>query len=228
MTPTILVIGDGKMGHAVAEVAKARGVDVVGVFGPEQMQSPLPRDLADVAIEFTQPDAAAQNVRAALAAGMDVVCGTTGWDDALDAVRREAAASSCGFLHATNFSLGVHLFKQMVASAAKVARGTAFDPHLVETHHRAKLDAPSGTARTLAAAAEAASGLALPVTSVRVGSVPGTHTLILDAPFEQIRLTHDARDRRVFADGAVSAALWLSGRRGVFTFDDYVADLTRS
>jgi 4-hydroxy-tetrahydrodipicolinate reductase len=228
MSPRLLVIGDGKMGRAVAQLAAERGLTVVGVYGPTEMAQPIAPGIADVAIEFTQPDAAASNVRAALTAGLPVVCGTTGWDAELAAVRGEVLSTTGALLHAHNFSLGVFLFRQLVEQAARLRRGTAFDAHLVETHHTAKLDAPSGTARMLAEAATAASGDALPVSSVRVGSVPGTHTLILDAPFEQIRLTHDARDRRVFADGAVAVAQWLVGRRGNFSFDDYVADLTRS
>ena len=92
------------------------------------------------------------------------------------------------------------------------------------THHAQKLDAPSGTARALAADAEAASGRAIPITSVRVGRVPGTHELILDAAYEQVRLVHEARDRRVFAAGALAAARWLAGRRGVFTLDDFLGE----
>ena len=97
------------------------------------------------------------------------------------------------------------------------------DPHLIETHHAAKRDAPSGTAIALASQAAALLGRSVPITSVRVGSVPGTHELLFDAPFEQIRLEHVVRDRRVFAAGALRAAEWLIGRRGVFTLDDVLA-----
>ena len=126
-------------------------------------------------------------------------------------------------LHAANFSLGVQLFQRLVALAAQLTRGSEFDAHLIETHHAAKRDAPSGTALSLIAAANAASGGVLPVSSVRVGHVPGTHTLVLDAPFEQITLTHEARDRRVFAAGALAVADWLRTQTGVRTLDDYLA-----
>ena len=217
----VLVIGDGKMGRAVAQVAAERGCDVVDMFGPAEMERPIPRGTADVAIEFTQPDAAPRNVRACIAAGMPVVCGTTGWDADLESVREEARRANVAFMHAPNYSIGVALFARLVESAAKLSVGR-FDAHLVETHHSAKLDAPSGTAKMLARLATAASSKDLAVTSVRVGSVPGTHELVLDAPFEQIRLTHEARDRRVFADGAVAAAKWLVGKKGVFSFNDFV------
>ena len=105
-------------------------------------------------------------------------------------------------------------------SARLLARISGFDAHIVETHHAAKRDAPSGTALTVQQRVAAASGRAVPVTSVRTGHVPGTHELIFDAPFEQIRLVHEARDRRVFAEGALLAAAWLRGRSGVFTMSD--------
>jgi 4-hydroxy-tetrahydrodipicolinate reductase len=183
--------------------------------------------VADVAIEFSEPRAAAVNVRACLAAGLPVVSGTTGWDVELELVRAEALKAGGAFLHAPNFSIGVQLFQQLVRTAAeKAARLSSHvsGMHLIETHHAEKLDAPSGTARMLARVAAAALGRELPVTSVRVGRVPGTHELVIDAPFEQIRLVHEARDRRVFADGAVAAARWLIGRTGSFTFEDFMKD----
>ncbi|HEX8907434.1 MAG TPA: dihydrodipicolinate reductase C-terminal domain-containing protein, partial [Longimicrobiaceae bacterium] len=110
---------------------------------------------------------------------------------------------------------------RVVAEAARlVGQAGGFDAHIIETHHTAKKDAPSGTAGLVERAARQALGRAVPITSVRVGHVPGTHELVLDAPFEQITLTHTARDRRVFADGALAAARWLVGRTGVFTMDD--------
>jgi 4-hydroxy-tetrahydrodipicolinate reductase len=218
----VLVIGDGRMGRSVAQVAAERGCDVIDMYGPAEMEHAIPRGTADVAIEFTQPDAAPQNVRACLAAGIPVVCGTTGWDAELEAVGEEARKAGGAFLHSPNFSIGVALFSRVVESAARMSAGR-FDSHIVETHHAAKLDAPSGTAKMLARLASGAAGKDIPVTSVRVGSVPGTHELVLDAPFEQIRLVHEARDRRVFADGAVAAAKWLAGKKtGVFTFADFV------
>jgi 4-hydroxy-tetrahydrodipicolinate reductase len=227
MSERILVIGDGKMGKAVAQVAAERGCEVAGVYGPADMARGLARGVADVAIEFSEPRAAAVNVRACLAAGLPVVSGTTGWDVELELVRAEALKAGGAFLHAPNFSIGVQLFQQLVRTAAeKAARLSSHvsGMHLIETHHAEKLDAPSGTARMLARVAAAALGRELPVTSVRVGRVPGTHELVIDAPFEQIRLVHEARDRRVFADGAVAAARWLIGRTGSFTFEDFMKD----
>jgi 4-hydroxy-tetrahydrodipicolinate reductase len=109
----------------------------------------------------------------------------------------------------------------VIAEAARLFDAVpGFDRHLIETHHAAKKDAPSGTAALLARTAEHSSGKPMPITSVRTGSVPGTHEVVFDAPFEQVRLVHEARDRRVFAEGALTAARWLAGRRGVYTMQD--------
>jgi 4-hydroxy-tetrahydrodipicolinate reductase len=128
-------------------------------------------------------------------------------------------------LWAANFSIGVNVMIALASAASRLVRGRGFDAHLVETHHSAKKDAPSGTALAVARAAEPELGRSLAVTSVRTGHVPGTHELVFDAPFEQLRLVHEARDRRVFAEGALAAALWLASRRepGVYTMQDVLA-----
>jgi 4-hydroxy-tetrahydrodipicolinate reductase len=150
--------------------------------------------------------------------------GTTGWYARLAEVNDLAKRNNGAMLTATNFSIGVNIFEQIVARAAELlGRAPGFEAHLVETHHSAKKDAPSGTASTLAASASAAWGQPIPITSVRVGSVPGTHEFVFDAPFEQIHLQHIARDRRVFAEGALVAAGWLLGKRGVFTMRDILS-----
>lgn len=225
----LAVIGDGKMGRAVAQLAETHGFEVVALLGESQVAPQgITRallDNADVAIEFTVPVSAAKNVRQCLALGIPVVCGTTGWDDERAEVEREVAASGAGaLLWAPNFSLGVHVFARIVEYAARlIAQANAgFDAAQIETHHAAKLDAPSGTARLLAKHVALGLGHEIPTTSVRTGSVPGTHEILFDAPFEQILLTHVARDRRVFAAGALAAARFLVGppqRRGVFTLD---------
>ena len=176
---------------------------------------------AQVAIEFTVPGAAPLNIRACLAAGCPVVVGTTGWYEQLPAIGDEVKRAGGALLTAPNFSIGVAIFHQVVREAARLFAATGgFESHLIETHHSAKKDAPSGTAASLAKAANEASGGNVGVTSIRVGSVPGTHELVFDAPFEQVRLVHEARDRRVFAEGALLAARWLVGRTGVFTMQD--------
>ena len=221
--PRLALMGYGKMGRAIRQLAVDKGWVVTGVV--ERDKGGLSAlGGADVAIEFTAPGAAIDNIRAALDAGCPIVVGTTGWYNALPDVEAEVARANGALLWAPNFSIGAAVFRQLVEDAARrFAALQEMDPHLIETHHAAKRDAPSGTATALARVGEAALGRSIPVTSVRVGSVPGTHELLFDGPFEQVRLEHVVRDRRVFAAGALRAAEWLIGRHGVFTLDDVLA-----
>lgn len=236
MTTRIALIGEGRMGRMLAELAPELDCEVVAQIGRAQAAKGVTRTAfgaAAVAIEFTRPDAAASLVRACADAGVPVVSGTTGWDAERGAVEAHVRASAGALLWAPNFSLGAHLFGKLVTEAARLylheasAVSAVFGAEIVETHHTKKLDAPSGTARSLAAAAERGGGRPVPISSVRIGEVVGTHELVLDAPFEQVRLVHEARDRRVFAAGALRAAQWLAGRRGVFTLDDFFGDPSR-
>ena len=224
----LALVGMGKMGRALATLAPDRGFRVVAELDPARPDyAGITRDMlrgAQVAIEFTTPEAAPANVRACAAAGCPVVVGTTGWYDQLQTISGEIERANGAMLTAPNFSVGVAVFDRVVAEAARLfGRLEGFDAHLVETHHSAKKDAPSGTAGALAKSASAALGRTIPVTSIRTGHVPGTHEVVFDAPFEQVRLVHEARDRRVFAEGALVAARWLVGRRGVFTLADVLA-----
>ena len=229
MTRRLAIVGMGKMGHAIAELAPARGWEVVARLDRPDMSPSITRATlggADVAIEFTVPSAAPANVRAIVNTGCPVIVGTTGWYDHYDAVKRDVESANGAMLAATNFSLGVNVFERIVERAAELlAHAPGFDAHIVETHHAAKKDAPSGTAATLARTASAAWVREIPITSIRTGSVPGTHEFIFDAPFEQIRLVHTARDRRVFAEGALVAAAWLIGRHGVYSMRDVLGTL---
>jgi 4-hydroxy-tetrahydrodipicolinate reductase len=221
----LAVIGPGKMGSAVADLARAAGIEVVALLGAGTPITPESLGHADVAVEFTEPAAAGANVRACVLAGCPVVVGTTGWYDELPEVADLVARTGGAVLWAANFSLGVHALARLLRRAAELyGRIPGFDAALVETHHSAKKDAPSGTARMLRDVFEPVWGRDVPVTSIRVGSVPGTHSLILDGSFEQVVITHEARDRRVFAEGALVAAKWIVGRQGVFTLDDVLSE----
>lgn len=225
MSRKLALVGMGKMGRAIADLAPSRDWEVVARLDSAEMKRGLTvADLndAEVAVEFTVPHATPDNVRALVAAGVPVVVGTTGWYDHLPVISDEVRSKGGTMLAAANFSLGVNIFEQIAETAARLL-GTApgFSAQIVETHHAAKLDAPSGTAATLRRSASAAWGRGeIPITSIRTGSVPGTHEFLFDAPFETIHLEHIARDRRVFAEGALVAAGWLIGRRGVFTMRD--------
>ena len=225
----IALIGMGRMGRALDALAPERGCEVVARLDAAEMSRGIAAaDLhgAQVAIEFTTPESSVANAIALLGVGCPVVIGTTGWSAQLPAVAAAAQAAHCAALWSPNFSIGVQLFLAMAEDAALRARQVSgFDAHVVETHHVAKLDAPSGTGLAIADRLRDGLGREVPITSVRTGSVPGTHEIIFDAPFEQIRLVHEARDRRVFADGALTAARWLAAARapGIYTMRDVLA-----
>ena len=241
------LVGMGKMGAALGAAAAARGVEIALRIDPKAPGADA-REIEgaswegiDVALEFTAASSAADNCRALLERGVPVVSGTTGWNAELREVRALAAERQVGFLWASNFSLGVQTMMRLVDVAASWFGALPdFAPYLVEAHHRHKLDAPSGTARTLAEKLVARTpgkthyGLApadgavpndmVPVAWIRAGAFPGEHTVGWDAPEETVEIVHRARSRAVFAHGAVAAAAWLVGRRGPCTIDDFLDD----
>jgi len=223
----IAIVGDGKMGRAIAELARERGHIVTALIGAADNTggAGLTRERlgeSDVVIEFTEPAAAPANIVNAVRAGYPVVTGTTGWADQWDHVTRAVGDANGALVHAPNFSVGVNVFLAIAAAVGRVMRkAPEFDAHIVETHHAAKKDAPSGTALLLKGALERG-GFPRPidVSSTRVGFVPGIHTVGFDGPAETITLTHTVRDRATFAHGALVAARWVRGRRGWFTMRD--------
>ena len=224
--PAIAVIGDGKMGRTIAEMVQQRGWHLTAMLDQEHNRDGAGitrRALGDpdVAIEFAEPGSAVGNIMACIHEGVPVVVGTTGWYSSLPAIASVVKDEGASVIWAPNFSIGVNLFIELAHHAAEImARAPEFSAAMVETHHSAKKDAPSGTALAIVREMEKSLGKKLPVTSVRTGSVPGTHELIFDGPFDQITLRHEARDRRVFADGALRAAQWLIGKKGIFTMRD--------
>jgi len=226
---SVAIIGDGKMGQAIRQLALDKGWKVTAIVGENENLGGKGIDARslgqpDVAVEFTQPDAAVGNITACLRAGVPIVAGTTGWYDSLADVTRIAKETGTPLLWSPNFSLGVNVMIELARYAGTLMRSLEdFDAHLVETHHTKKKDAPSGTAIAIGKAASDALERPIPTTSVRTGSVPGTHELIFDGAFEQLSITHLARDRRVFAEGALTAADWLIGKKGVFTMRDVLA-----
>ncbi len=227
----ILVLGQGKTGKLVAEVAAERGhgvhvLDVHENSGASALTPPFVTGF-DVVIDFTTPEAVVQNMRACLATGAKMVVGTTGWYSALADMRSLAERKQAGLLYGTNFSIGVQvmlrLAEQMGASLASV--GYRFS--VVETHHVSKLDKPSGTAISIAEMVERGAGAktAVPIESMREGDAKGTHVLEAVSEADRIVLTHEAFSRRGFAEGAVRAAEWLATRTGCYDFRDVWAKL---
>jgi 4-hydroxy-tetrahydrodipicolinate reductase len=224
----ILVLGMGKTGKLVAEVAAARGhgVNVLDAKENANASALTPPFVAgfDVIIDFTTPEAVVQNMRACLATGAKMVVGTTGWYDKLPDMRGLAERKKAALLYGTNFSIGVQVMLQVAATMAKALKGYKFS--IEETHHVSKLDSPSGTAISLAKVVEAASGVAnVPIVAKREGDVMGLHKLEASSAGERLILTHEAFSRREFAEGAVRAAEWLSTRTGCYTFQDIYGEM---
>ena len=216
----LVILGRGKTGSLVAGVARDRGHQV-RVLGAEENPGGAgltPQTLAgvDAVIDFTTPHAVIPNIIACTAARVNMVVGTTGWHDKLDQVRELVERSGIGFLYASNFSIGVNIFFE-IARVAGGALGQGYSARIVERHHAQKKDAPSGTAATIR-------GLLgddkIDITSIREGDAVGQHVIMLDSENDTMMLVHDAKSRRGFAEGAIKAAEWLTGRRGFFTFAD--------
>jgi 4-hydroxy-tetrahydrodipicolinate reductase len=223
----IAIIGNGKMGKTIAGLAPARGHTVHTVVG--RLENVGGRGLtaerlagADVAIEFTRPDAAVANLERLIGLRIPTVTGTTGWSESLLEVSELVRQRAGALLHTANFSIGVHLFLRASRDLARYFLGRGeFDVSIHEEHHTTKVDIPSGTALMLQHQLRPEDPeRRFPITSARLGEVLGTHTLSYSAPHEIISLRHVTLSRDVFAIGALAAAEWLPGRTGVYTFDE--------
>ena len=222
MTASLLLVGHGRMGRLVEALAPEHGFTVTGIVDSQKAAQPHTWPGAEVAIDFSVAEAVPATLRRLAERGTNVVVGTTGWQEQEAQLRTEAHKSGIGVVAAPNFAVGVNLFIALAERAAELWRSQpAFGAWLHEMHHAAKRDAPSGTALALEAAMRRR-GYEHPidVASTRAGSIPGTHTIGFDAAGEAITLTHTARDRTVFARGALQAAAWLRGKRGWFTMRD--------
>ncbi len=244
----IVLLGYGKTGRDIDAVAGERGHTIVDRFTSGR---PLTRTHIDTlgaagvgcCIDFSTADAARSNILLCIEHGIPIVVGTTGWHAHLPEISALVTSRGGSLVHASNFSLGAHLFLGIVEAAARLfAPFPDYDAAIHETHHRFKKDAPSGTARTIAGVLLAAGarkrslatelgprGVAedeLLVTSARVGSVFGTHTVLFSGGADEIELTHRAQNRKGFALGAVMAAEWVQGKRGIFTAGDVFADVS--
>jgi 4-hydroxy-tetrahydrodipicolinate reductase len=223
----IAIIGTGRMGKAVAALATEHGhvihaqVSRAENAGGMALTADRLRG-TDVAIEFTRPDAVVANVEHLIGLGIPTVTGTTGWTQSLPKICELVNRHQGSLLHAANFSVGVHLFFRAAQDLARWFSGRPqFAGSIHEQHHRAKLDTPSGTALLLQQKLQVVEGgSSLPITSVRAGDALGTHTLTYVAQQERITLSHETLSRDVFAAGAVTAAEWLPGNIGVFTFEE--------
>jgi 4-hydroxy-tetrahydrodipicolinate reductase len=221
----LLLVGYGRMGKAVEQLAPDYGFQVVGhlddtnnIGGVGIPSAPE----ADVAVEFSVPLAVIENLPELAARKFNVVIGTTGWNEHEAAMKKVAADAGIGVVAAPNFSLGMALFQGLAEQAARMfVPYPQYGAWIHEIHHATKKDAPSGSALALRQGMQRAGYThRVDMASSRAGSVPGTHTLGFDGPFETIALTHSNRDRAAFAQGALVAARWVQGKRGWFTIRD--------
>lgn len=212
------------MGQLVAALASARGHEVVVKFDiddAERSTADLSNALTgcDVAIDFSVAAAVPKNAAACVLARVPLVVGATGWQSQLAAVRETVTSQEGALIYGANFSVGVQVFYRIVARAAELFRDLdSYDSFIEEAHHKRKRDAPSGTAIELQKIVAAALGRDVPVSSTRAGYIPGTHRVGFDSAADQITLIHTARSREGFAAGALLAAQWIVGRKGVYEF----------
>jgi len=226
----ILVLGHGKTGKLVAEVAAEHGHSVHVLDAHENVEaSALTAPFVagfDTVIDFTTPTAAIQNMRACLACGAKMVVGTTGWYDKLHDMRGLAERRGASLLYGTNFSIGVQVMLQIAAQMGKSLKDAGYTFAVEEVHHESKLDSPSGTAISIGQAVESGAGISgVPIAASREGDETGVHILIATSEADRITLKHESFSRKAFAEGAVRAAEWLSTRTGCFDLRDVFAQM---
>lgn len=223
----IALIGYGKMGHMIEAIAKERGHEIVSVIDQNNLDEFESNAFAsaDAAIEFTTPQTAANNILRSWKAGVPVVCGTTGWD--VDAMKREATereGNKVGLMWSSNYSIGVNILFALNKQLAKFIEAyPEYTPHMTEVHHIHKLDAPSGTAKTLQEAIGDNRLKINDIESIREGEVAGIHTVTWDSEIDTISISHSAKSRKGFALGAVIAAEWMKGKTGWHDFSEVIS-----
>jgi 4-hydroxy-tetrahydrodipicolinate reductase len=232
----IALIGYGKMGKEIEQIARERNNDISLIIDINNQNEFTTENLrkADVAIEFTKPETAAGNIRKCFAADIPVVCGTTGWLEHFNSIRNECEAGNHGFFYSSNYSLGVNIFFKVNKFLARIMNNfPQYEIEMEEVHHTQKLDAPSGTAISLAkdilAEVERKTRWqldtqdtpdALRINAVRRDPVPGIHTIKYDSTVDTIEITHSLKNRKSLALGAVLAAEFMAGKRGMYSMDD--------
>ena len=223
----IALIGYGKMGKAIHSLAESQEINVISIIDPQSKCKEINDESmkgVDVCIDFTTPNACIENIKKVLAFKKHMVIGPTGWERHLPEVKEEVRKHNVGLIYASNFSLGVNLLYQIVESSSQLlSKIAAYDPYLIEAHHKHKKDAPSGTAKELISILlkqykRKENELSVGVT--RAGSIPGIHEVGFDSDFDTIRINHTARNRNGFALGALLAAKFIQDKKGIYHFKD--------
>lgn len=225
----IVLVGYGKMGRVVEEVASAKGIEIVDRFTrqrPLRADAPHPSLAGATLVDFSVPEAVPETARAAAALSLPLVIGTTGWNDRIEEVKTVIEGAGLGAVQASNFSLGVNVFYRLAEQAAKMLAAFDYDPFILDWHHRFKQDAPSGTAIEIRRRmARHYGGREVPIACQRAGYVPSEHSVGFDSQADTLHLQHRARNRQGFAEGALLAAGWIAGRKGFHSFQEVLDDL---
>ena len=222
---SIALIGYGKMGRAIETAAASRGHTIAARIGSGSSWDAVAA--ADICIEFSHPTTAVTHIERIAALSKPCVVGTTGWYDALPHVEEIVTTSGIGLLYAPNFSIGIALYMKMIEAAAQLIEPYRdYDVACFEAHHNQKVDVPSGTGEAMTQLLESLLPDRAPLSfaTMRCGHIPGNHSVIFDGPHETITLSHQSRSRSHFAEGALVAAEWLCGKRGLFTFDYLISE----
>jgi 4-hydroxy-tetrahydrodipicolinate reductase len=216
----IAILGNGKMGRRISELATEKGHEIVITSCSENTTISLDLSIADVAIDFSTPTTALENISHAINSGIPVISGTTAWLEKLQDVIDLCISKKGAFLYASNFSLGMNIVFELNKKLAKLVKNQKYETKIHEIHHAKKLDSPSGTAKILSADTEDILLKEINITSDRIKDVPGIHTITYSSSADEIEIKHTAKNRDGFAMGAIIAAEWIIGRKGVFCMQD--------
>ena len=216
----IAILGNGKMGKRISELATENGHEIVAVSSSKNPANTLDFISVDVAIDFSTPTSAFDNIAHAINSGIPVISGTTGWLEKKKEIEKLCTNKEGAFLYASNFSLGMNLFFQLNKQLAKLMKNQNYESNIHEIHHLEKLDSPSGTAKTLAMDSQAILDKEIKITADRVENIPGTHSVTYISEQDKIEIKHTAKNRDGFAIGAIVAAEWIIGKKGIFTMND--------
>ncbi|MAE42993.1 4-hydroxy-tetrahydrodipicolinate reductase [Candidatus Woesearchaeota archaeon] len=247
----IAIVGYGKMGHEIENIAEAKGINVVSIIDPTH-ENATHKEIndesmnnVDICVDFTHPDSAVENIKKISSLGKNIVVGTTGWYDNMGAVKKIAEEAGIGLIWSGNFSIGVNIFFKIIKNTSKIMnKFDDYDVFVHEFHHNQKADSPSGTAvmigNILLENIDRKDGIIteelkrkiepneLHVSSTRSGSIPGTHIVGFDSVADTIELKHTARGRQGFASGALVAAEWIKGKKGFFNIEDMMKNIIGS
>ena len=219
----IAILGNGKMGQHISELAKKRGHTIACASSSKKPTHTLELNIADVAIDFSTPTSALTNISHAINSGIPVISGTTGWLENLKEIEALCTAKKGAFLYASNFSLGMNIFFELNKNLAKLMQNQNYESSIHEIHHIQKLDSPSGTAKTLGEQMDKIINNNTPITAERIADETGRHAITYRSSVDEIEIKHTAKNRDGFAMGAIIAAEWIQNKQGIFNMQDVLA-----